>query len=113
MYTKEEAAKILGVSEYTVKDWINRSKLKVTSENNEEVISESDLNDFIKSTGIKFVKPEKPEDIFDEISSNKIIKVNNSDLIEDKIKNIEKKFKKENNTLDDSEIKKLFNEKNK
>jgi hypothetical protein len=111
MILLKETAKILGVGEHTLKRWVDEKRIECNYVNNEMVFEEKEVDDFIRKTGIKLVKPELHTEALmrelklNNIQNNSIIDVKNSQLDIDKFLS---EMSVENNTLDDEKIKKLF-----
>lgn len=89
MLNLDEIGKILGVSRYTAKVWADEGKIKYSLIDGEFVFNKEDVDDFVKRTNIKYVKPENPFKDYEE-------KMN--------------KYYKENDIMNPNDIEKLINE---
>ncbi|HOO74421.1 MAG TPA: helix-turn-helix domain-containing protein [Tepiditoga sp.] len=105
-------ASMLGISEFTLSEWVKDKKIKSIKINEELFFTEEDIKDFIEKTGIKLITPESHKESFDsffktDIKDQVII---NSDLSSDEqINEFLKKLNNENSTLSPEEIEKIKN----
>ncbi len=92
MILLKETAQVLGVGEQTLKRWVDEKRIECTYVQNEMAFEEKEVDDFVRKTGIKLVKPESYTEALNKF-------------------NIEMSIK--NNTLNDEKIKELFESMNK
>lgn len=89
MLNLDEVGKILGVSRYTAKAWAEEGRIKYSVVDGEIHFTQEDVDDFIKRTNIKYVKPEDPFKDYEEKM---------------------KKYCKDNDIMNTNDIERLINE---
>lgn len=62
MRSVQETAKILGIGEQTLQDWVNQGRISSVLENDTLFFTEENINDFISKYKIKLISPEQLTD---------------------------------------------------
>jgi len=99
-------SKRLGVSEYTVKSWVNEGKLKCTVIDGEMVFEDREVERFIKATGIELIKPDE----FAKFMDKEIHNIDDTKSLKEKYEQLHNEYCRTYNVLTPEEIANLVAE---
>ncbi len=99
-------SKRLGVSEYTVKTWVNEGRLECSFIEGEMVFEDKEVDRFIKETGIELIKPEE----FVKFIDKQIYNMDGSMSLEETFEQLHKEYCRTQNVMTPEEIANLVSE---
>ncbi|WBW97326.1 helix-turn-helix domain-containing protein [Oceanirhabdus sp. W0125-5] len=95
-----------GVSEYTVKSWINEGRLKCSVIDGEIVFEDKEIERFIKATGIEIIKPGE----FNKFIDKEINNVDDTMSLKEKYEQLHNEYCRTHNVMTPEEIVSLVSE---
>ncbi|MCM1991862.1 hypothetical protein [Oceanirhabdus seepicola] len=99
-------SKRLGVSEYIVKQWVNKGILKCLVIDGEMVFDDKEVERFIKETGIQLIKPEE----FAKFIDKEIYNIDGTKSLEETFEQLHSEYCRTQNVMTPEEIASLVAE---
>lgn len=99
-------AKRLGVSEYTVKEWVNEGRLQCSIIDGEMVFEDGEVERFIKEAGIELIKPSE----FAKYIDKELHNVDETVSLKEQYEQLHKEYCRTQNVMSPEEIANLVSE---